>query len=160
MIRTSRQRHLLKPGRGWRETDMRWYKISSYRMYLERLPNASVEVFDCWTRITGADLYTWENPNDLIRYLQCGGHGYHFNPERPPCTDHARLFKNSRSGEVWFISQPYDYFGDILQQLTPWLYEHHLTGEIYGPRHSWYCPGSASLIIIKGDGKNGKHIHQ
>lgn len=61
---------------------MKWYKIGSYRMYLERLPNASVEVFDCWARITGADLYTWENPNDLIRYLQCGGHGYHFNPER------------------------------------------------------------------------------
>ena len=120
---------------------MRWYKIGSYRMYLERLPNASVEVFDCWTRITGADLYTWENPNDLIRYLQCGGHGYHFNPERPPCTDHARLFKNSRSGEVWFISQPYDYFGDILQQLTPWLYEHHLTGEIIRVDKSHYHKG-------------------
>ena len=129
---------------------MRWNKLGSYRSYLRGLMQADVPLFDRWARITGADLYTLENPNDVIRYLQCGGHGYHFNPERPPHTDHARLFKNSRSGNVWFVSQPYDRAHEIREEVTAWAEERDLHADVYDTEHSWYYPGETCLIVIRG----------
>ena len=76
---------------------MRWHKVSDYRGYLDRRTASDAKRLDAWLEKTGADLYTYENPIDLTRYLQGEWRGCrHYNPERPPCTDHARLFKTPR----------------------------------------------------------------
>ena len=130
---------------------MRWHKVSDYRGYLDRRTASDAKRLDAWLEKTGADLYTYESPIDLTRYLQGEWRGCrHYNPERPPCTDHARLFKNSKTGKAWFVSQPYDSPQEAMRQVLPWAKEKGLRATVYSPNASWYYPGSTCLIIIEG----------
>ena len=104
---------------------MRWHKVSDYRGYLDRRTASDAKRLDAWLEKTGADLYTYESPIDLTRYLQGEWRGCrHYNPERPPCTDHARLFKNSKTGKAWFVSQPYDSPQEAMRQVLPCMEPH------------------------------------
>ena len=137
---------------------MKWFSLREYRRYLKTLRASDPRIFERWVNENGIDKYTGAAPCDLARYLKHGGRGCRLNLERPPCTDHARLFKNSKTGKVWFVSQPYDSPKDAMQQVLPWAKEKGLTATVYSPNASWYNPGSTCLIVIEGGSQNGKRF--
>ena len=125
---------------------MKWFNLDEYRSSL--LPKSDLRLFNRWASSVCVDKYTYHNPADLIRYLQGEWRGSRYNPERPPCTDHARLFKNSRTGKIWFVSQPYDYMEAVAEEVTPWAAEHGLSVTVYPKDLSWYYPGETCLVVF------------
>lgn len=129
---------------------MRWNKIGSYRSYLRRLMQADVPLFDRWAEKNEVDLWTFDKPNDLVRYLQSQKPSRRFDWILPPYTDHARLFRSTKTGNVWFVSQPYDRAHEIREEVTAWAEERDLHADVYDTEHSWYYPGETCLIVIRG----------
>jgi hypothetical protein len=66
----------------------------------------------------------------------------------PPYRDHDRLFKNTKTGLICFVSQPYlDYdFSNKSLECKDWAKKNKIKIEIYDSSYSWY--NSITNLII------------
>ena len=99
--------------------------------------------------------------NGFTRYCQPGRQAYHkflttgrntggytqINYELPPAFDHGRAFKNTRTGVVCVVSQPYNYLHTVAEECKLWAKERGIAVDLYDSDKSWYYPGSTCLII-------------
>ncbi len=65
----------------------------------------------------------------------------------PPYYDHGKFFKN-KNGHVICVYQPYTPFNELKEKVENWIRGKNLNAIVLDPSHSWYYPGSSSIVII------------
>lgn len=99
----------------------------------------------------GFNRYSMTVQTDYKRFLQTGRalYGYpHIIREYPPYMDHGRSFKNTTTGAVCIVSQPYREATEIEAQVKAWAAERGIEADVYDASHSWYYPGHTCLIVF------------
>lgn len=128
-----------------------WYKLSPE--VIKRLHDGkefNPRALKRFVELNGFTRYCRPVPQDFARFLKTGRstYGYpHIISEYPPATDHARVFKNTLTGTVCMVSQPYNRLQSITDEAELWAQEHGLIVDLYDTDRSWYYPGSTCLII-------------
>jgi len=87
---------------------------------------------------------------DYKKYLESGRAtcGYRHEPEALPYVDHARSFKDTKSGKVCITYQPYQNPSDIEAEVKHWATRHGLETEVYDKSHSWYYPDEFGTCLV------------
>lgn len=87
---------------------------------------------------------------DWERFLSTGKNTSNlsdFRKYKIPYNDHGRAFK-TQSGEVCFISQPYQKKEDVILELKEWVVNKNIEFEIYDTTHSWYSSTLTTSVIV------------
>ena len=70
----------------------------------------------------------------------------HDNRCRPPYIDHARYFKNTKTGTCCLTFNPYQTVEAIREEVDYWCFKNGLVAEYSA--QSWYYPGSTCFVVI------------
>jgi hypothetical protein len=95
-----------------------------------------------WTRVG--------NNQDWVKFLSTGRNTAdqkNVNKSEMPYKDHARAYK-TKSGDVCYISQPYQNVETVYSELKEWAEERNLEVDIYDASRSWYNTDSTIVIVL------------
>lgn len=116
-----------------------------------RVNNFDAYTFNLFVKANGFNRWTQPGSQDYKRFLTNGRDttGFpHISKECPPFMDHARAFKNTETGIVCMVYQPYEPVDNVREAVKDWVIGGGLEAEVYDPEYSWYYPGHTCLVVI------------
>ncbi len=124
-----------------------WYSVKSDIDYYSKDHVCNVDVLkgfcelNGFTKLTGVTRHY--NP---LKVLQTGKMTFTFDIFEVPYLDHARYFKNTKTGVCCLVYHPYQKVSSIQNIVGEWAYCRGMKAEFYD--YSWYYPGRCCCVII------------
>lgn len=128
----------------------RWFNVTSRDVKIHGNSTFNKDMFKSFITANGFTKFAFESNQDYKRFLQTGGnmHIYpHVTTETPPYSDHMRAFKNTNTGVICIISQPYCSAEYVTAECSEWADKRGISADIYSSEYSWYYPGHTCVIV-------------
>lgn len=73
---------------------------------------------------------------------------FDYSTSKPPYTDHARIFLNTKTNKRAFVFHSYFSIEVIQKKITKWVRERNLKVEFYSEEKGFYNPGKTTMVVI------------
>lgn len=124
-----------------------WYSVKSDIDYYSKKLLCDVDALKKFCELNGFTKLTGVTRNyNPLKVLQTGKMIFTFDIFEVPYLDHARYFKNTKTGFCCLVYHPYQKVHWIQNTVEGWAHAHRLKAELYD--YSWYYPGRCCCVII------------